>query len=108
VISFFTTDGSATASGGDYINSSGTLTFTNGETFKTITIPINQDTFVEGDEFFTVSLGTNALSGNVQLFDPSVATVTILDDDSGIRFSSPSYSVSESGVNATITVLRSG
>src|SRR5262249_33208196 len=62
----------------------------------------------EGDEFFTVSLATNALSGNVQLFDPSVATVTILDDDSGLRFSGPTYSVSESGVSATITVFRSG
>ncbi len=106
VITFFTTDGSATASSGDYTATSGTLTFANGESSKTIAIPIIQDTQVEGDEFFTVTLGTNSQSGGVQIFDPSVATVTIVDDDAGIKFSSPTYSVSESGVSATITVLR--
>ena len=37
----------------------------------------------------------------------STATVTILDDDSGISFSSPAYVISETNAQTTVTVLRS-
>jgi uncharacterized repeat protein (TIGR01451 family)/uncharacterized delta-60 repeat protein len=103
---YSTADGTATA-GIKYTATSGSLIFTNGETSKTITIPILEETQVEGDETFTVSLATNAISGG-QLLSPTNATVTIIDDDSGFKFSSPTYSVNEAGVAATITVLRIG
>src|SRR6185436_7788646 len=35
-------------------------------------------------------------------------TVTILDNDAGLSFSSPAYSILKSGVSATIGVVRSG
>jgi uncharacterized repeat protein (TIGR01451 family)/uncharacterized delta-60 repeat protein len=104
-VAVFTSDGTATA-GSDYTFTSAVLTFTNGENFKTISIPILQDTLVEGDETFFVSL-TNA-TGGAQIIGPSNAVVTIVDDDSGIKFSSSAYSVSESGVSSTITVQRFG
>src|SRR5205823_14653086 len=70
-------------------------------------IPIVQDTIVEGAETFNVNLATNGASG-AQLLSPSNAVVTIVDDDAGFKFSSPSYSINEAGVSATIPVQRIG
>jgi uncharacterized repeat protein (TIGR01451 family)/uncharacterized delta-60 repeat protein len=102
---FSTSDGSATA-GFDYTATSGVLTFTNGETVKTFTVPILQDTLVEGDETFTVSL--SGPDSSAQILSPSNTLVTIIDDDAGFKLSSPTYSVNEGGVRATINVLRTG
>ena len=105
VVNFLTVDGTATA-GADYTAVNGSLIFTNGQNSATISVPIREDTLVEGDETFSVTL-TNA-TGGAQVLSPSNAVVTILDDDSGLRFSSPTYLVNEAGVLATITVLRTG
>jgi uncharacterized delta-60 repeat protein/uncharacterized repeat protein (TIGR01451 family) len=102
-VTYATTNGTATA-GEDYTAVSGMLTFNNGESVKTITVPIANDKQVEGDETFFLTL--SAPTGGAQLSGPSLATVTIVDDDAGLRFSSPTYTVSESGVQATITVFR--
>lgn len=64
---------------GDYTLSLGTLSFAAGETTKTISIPITEDAFREGDESFTVNLFN--LSGSATLEEPARATVTIVDDD---------------------------
>jgi len=102
---YFTSDGTATH-GQDYVASSGVLTFSNGEVTKNIVIPILQDTIVEGNEFFTISL-TNA-TGGAQLVGATNTTVQIVDDDAGFAFSSPTYFVGEGAINATVSVLRSG
>lgn len=104
-VSYGTTNGTATA-GADYVGVAGVITFTNGEVSKTITVPINNDTEVEGDETFTVALSNP--TGGAQLVGTTVADVTIVDNDSGLRFSSANYSLIESGVAATITVQRTG
>lgn len=103
-VAYSTSDGTATA-GFDYTAASGVLTFANGETVKTFVVPILEDTLVEGNETFNVSLA-NPTGG--QLLAPSNTVVTIVDDDSGFKFSSPSYSVNEGGVSLTINVLRTG
>jgi hypothetical protein len=41
-----------------------------------------------------------------QLVSPSTQTVTIVDNNSGLSFSSPTYSILKTGIAATITVLR--
>jgi uncharacterized repeat protein (TIGR01451 family) len=105
VLVAYTTTNDTAMAGEDYTSASGLLTFTNGEAVKTITVPIINDTLVEGDETFFVTLLNP--SGGAQLLSPSTAVVTIQDNDAGLRFSSANYSVSESGVQATITVLRS-
>ncbi len=102
---YSTSDGTATA-GFDYTATSGVLTFTNGETVKTFIVPILEDTLVEGDETFNISLSSP--DPGAQLLNPSNLVATIIDDDSGFKFSSPAYSVNEGGVRATITVLRTG
>ena len=54
-VDYATSDGTATA-GADYTATSGTLTFNNGETSKTFSVPILPDNLVEGDETFFVTL----------------------------------------------------
>jgi hypothetical protein len=104
-VSLTTSDDTALA-GADYVAFGGSLNFTNGEAFKTVLIPIINDTAVEGDETFTVTL--TGPSPGAQVVGVSEATVTIIDNDAGLQFSSANYTVPEPGVTATITVLRTG
>jgi uncharacterized delta-60 repeat protein/uncharacterized repeat protein (TIGR01451 family) len=90
--------------GADYTAVGGALNFTNGEAVKQILVPIVNDTLVEGNETFELSL--SGPSGGAQLVGITSATATIIDNDAGLRFSSSSYAVNETGVEATITVLR--
>ncbi|PYJ01128.1 MAG: crotonobetainyl-CoA--carnitine CoA-transferase, partial [Verrucomicrobia bacterium] len=84
------------------------MIFSNGVASQTITIPVLEDTLVEGDEYFTVGLlvTNSGQAGSAQILSPSNAVVTIIDNDAGLRFSAPAYTISEAGVFATITVLR--
>jgi uncharacterized delta-60 repeat protein len=100
---YSTADGTALA-GFDYTAVSGTLVFTNGIATNTFTVPIINNSLVMGNRTFTVSLASPTPPG--QLVPPSVQTVTIIDNNSGLSFSSPAYTVLKSGVAATITVLR--
>lgn len=62
----------------DFTAALGTLTFAAGETMKTITILINQDSFVEGAE--TLNVGLSNPTGGSALVSPTFTTVTINDD----------------------------
>jgi uncharacterized delta-60 repeat protein len=97
--------GSATP-GVDFTAVSGQLTFTNGVTNQTFTVPIINDQFAEPNE--TIDLTLTNLVGNAFLGGFSSAIITIVDDDIGLQFASTNFSVMESGPNATITVLRTG
>jgi hypothetical protein len=95
-------------SGSDYTAKSGTLSFSPGQTSKTISVPILNNTAVEQDETFTVTLSTpvNATTDGAI----TVHTYTINNDDpaGAIRLGSATYSVSEAGPAAKITVKRVG
>ena len=77
-MSFQTVDGTAKTSDNDYVARTGTLTFSRGETTKTITISVNGDGKKEADETFYLDLFGN--SGN-SLFTKSRGIGTILNDD---------------------------
>jgi len=66
-VDYATADGTATA-GDDYEEASGTLTFAEGETTKTIEVTVNGDTDIEDDETFTVNLSnvTGTIGGERQ------------------------------------------
>ena len=64
----------------DYIEVSGTLTFTVGEASKTFTVPIVNDSVIEADESLTVML-SNPTNGAV-LGPRSSASIIITDNDS--------------------------
>lgn len=102
-VNYSTQDGTAIA-GADYQAVTGTLVFTNNETVKTFLVPIVDDKLAEGDESFSVVL--SGASPGSSLLPPSTQTVVIVDNDAGLRFSSPTYSVLEDGYVANITVLR--
>ena len=54
-VDYATSDGSATA-GSDYTATSGTLSFAAGESAKTVSVPVLEDSHNEGDETLTLSL----------------------------------------------------
>ncbi|XP_073339658.1 sodium/calcium exchanger 3 isoform X1 [Pagrus major] len=120
-VDYKTEDGSANA-GADYEFTEGSVVFKPGEMFKEINIGIIDDDIFEEDEHFFVRLSNlrvletedEVLSANslpypkAVLGFPTVATVTILDDDhSGIfTFESNSVHVSESIGIMEMKVLR--
>jgi Calx-beta domain/Subtilase family len=75
--SYSTTDGNAIA-GTDYVAAAGVLTFNPGETSKTITVLVNGDTTIEGNETFFLNL-TSATHASIA---DGQGIGTILDDDS--------------------------
>lgn len=85
-VRYATSDGSATA-GTDYVAKSGTLTYTPGQTSKTVAIKVKGDLELEGDEAFFVTLDTPTTA---TLAD-ALANGAIVDDDS-----------------ATLTVTKAG
>ena len=54
-VSYATSDGTAEA-GSDYESASGTVTFSPGETSKTVAVTVNGDDEAEGNETFTLAL----------------------------------------------------
>ncbi len=74
-VSYATVDGTATS--GDYVTTSGTATFTPGQTSVQVSVPIKGDLLVEGNQSFFFIL-TNPV--NAQISDPQ-AICTILDND---------------------------
>ena len=69
--------------GVDYTTTSVTLTFTNGnQGAMPVSIPIEDDVFVEGLETFEVELSIPlAFASRAVAVDPSLAVVTIVDND---------------------------
>jgi probable HAF family extracellular repeat protein len=106
-VNFATSNGTATA-GQDYTATSGTLNFANGETQKSFTVAITEDTLDEADE--TVNLTLSNPTNDATLGAQSTATLTINDNDATptLQFSAPTYSVGEGVTTATITVTRTG
>jgi hypothetical protein len=101
-VDFSTSDGTAIA-GSDYNSVSGALTFADGETSKTFTVPILNNPLFEGKE--TVILTLSNPTGNGVLGNLSSATLKI-NEPGILEFSSLTFNVIESGGTATITVTR--
>lgn len=90
-VDYTTSNGTATA-GQDYTTASGQLTFLNGETTKTFTVSITNDSLNEANE--TVNLTLSNVTGSGDLGSPSTAVLTITDDDP-----QPSLSINDATVN---------
>lgn len=106
----YSTANSSAAAGSDYLAASGTLSWANGDTTpRTVRITVYNDTLAEAGE--TLQLRLSGASGAV-LGSPSIATVTINDDDAPsvngtLAFTSGSASVNEAAGTATVSVSRS-
>ncbi|WP_304437817.1 Calx-beta domain-containing protein, partial [Cylindrospermopsis sp. CR12] len=92
--------------GEDYTNTPITVTFANGETSKTVTIPLIDDSIYEPTE--TVNLTLSNPTGGATLGTQNTATLTIIDNDAVpgvIQFSNETYSINENGTPVTAVTL---
>ncbi|MCP3957147.1 MAG: autotransporter domain-containing protein [bacterium] len=103
-VDFATVDNTATAGGGDYQATSGTLTFTSPGS-QQVVVPVNGDALQEGNETFLIRL-SNAVNATIASSD---GVGTIIDDDDA-----PSLSIGDTEVfegdgttNANFTVSLS-
>jgi hypothetical protein len=105
-VNYLASDGTATVAGGDYPATSGTLSWVDGDVLpKSFTVAINNDSIDESIE--TINLSLNTFVGALEGIQ-SAATLSINDSRGDIQFSAPSYTVSEAGISAVITVSRAG
>jgi uncharacterized delta-60 repeat protein len=103
-VQFTTEDGTGVANV-DYLPTSGTLVFTNGNGTNTFLVPIINNS-QPGDRSFKVRLLNPTAPGH--LVPPSTQTITIIDATAGFRFSQPMYSVNKTDGSALINVFRTG
>ena len=109
-VDFGSVNGTAIA-GSDYTATSGTLSFADGVLSQTFNVSIIDDTNYEGNE--TLSLNLSNPGGGATLSSPSVAVLSITENDpvppaGSLQFSSPTYSVLENIPIASVTVNRVG
>ena len=105
-VDFATLDGSAQRSS-DYTSANGTLHFAAGETAKTFRVFITDDITPEPNETLFVILRENV--EGVALAAPSVAALTIIDDDPAtVQLSNAAFSVTEGEGFVNLTVTRVG
>src|SRR5438445_9590336 len=106
-ITFSTSDGTATA-GSDYVATTETVIFHNGESVKTVVVPLLDDLIDEYDE--TVNLQLANPTGGAILGTGNTAVLTIVDNDSPPALSINNVSVVESDsgtVNAVFNLTLS-
>ncbi len=105
-VNYQTIPGTAT-SPGDYLETSGVLTFADGETLKTFNVPIVGD-YLQETNNETVQLGLDNSTGGATLVN-NAATLTIVDNNlinGSFSFSATDYVVNESNLVAALTVRR--
>lgn len=101
----YATANSSALAGSDYTSRSGTLSFAAGVTSANVLVPILNNTIVEGTESFRVVLSNPV---GAVLGARSATTVTILDDDSTVDFTSPIATTTETLRSITLYVRRIG
>lgn len=123
----YSVTGQSASSGSDFTQPSGEVTFEDGQTSKTISIDIVDDSSSESNETFTVKI--ISVSNRASIGSPDTATVTIADNESSSNSNSSSssrssssssnpsgtlsmaaagYTVDEAGGTLTVTVIREG
>ena len=99
--------GTATA-GADYITTSGTVTFLDGETSKDIVVALSDDFLDEADETFTVTLRSPTAGASLGAQRTTVVTLVDNDVPGEFAFSTATSTVSESAGSIDLTILRNG
>ncbi|QYR21031.1 hypothetical protein KZ483_25425 [Paenibacillus sp. sptzw28] len=82
------------------------ITFANGETSKTIQVPLIDDRMFEGDEKIQIYL--SSASNGATIGDKSLGVLTIVDNEPQpiLTLESGTYSITENGSKLSINVLR--
>jgi hypothetical protein len=100
----YTVGGGTATNGADYFGGSGTLVFNEGETSKTIVIPILEDSLDEPDETVNITLD-QVTSGYGTIGSPNTAVLTIVDNDALPTFLINDVTVSEGDAGTTNAVF---
>jgi uncharacterized delta-60 repeat protein/uncharacterized repeat protein (TIGR01451 family) len=104
-VDYLTTDGTA-INGINYITTKGSLTFADGETTKTVVIPILRDNQVSlANKTFTFAV-QNPIGG-ATLGYPRTSQISIVDSDLMVGFVTDKVTVREDAGKATLNVGRS-
>jgi hypothetical protein len=94
-VNYATADGTATVADSDYLATSGPLSFTAGQTSKTVDVTVNGDTKNEGDETFFVNLSSPV---NATISDgEGLGTITNDDAVQSISIDDPIVGEGDSG-----------
>ena len=102
-VSYATSDGTAEA-GSDYESASGTVTFSPGETSKTVSVTVNGDDEAEANETFTLAL-TSTPNGQIDPQNSSAGAVIKNDDEKMVDAGmSGEFSVGETTVTVDSTL----
>ncbi|HEY0461477.1 MAG TPA: Calx-beta domain-containing protein [Pyrinomonadaceae bacterium] len=104
------TGGASCAAGVDYMNTSGTLSWTNGDSAsKTFSVTVCSDNLFETPNE-TVNLAVTTPTGGATLGTPNTAVLTINEDDAqpSLQYSAAAVSVGEGVGTVTLTVTRTG
>jgi uncharacterized delta-60 repeat protein/uncharacterized repeat protein (TIGR01451 family) len=105
-VDFFTTTNGTAAPNTNYIPTTNTIPFAPGQVSNFVTVPLIHTPQAEGDRTVVMEL-TNAI--NTLLFNPSTATLTIVDIDrvpGQFIFDQTNYIVSEGAGLVTLNVIR--
>ena len=104
-VTFNTVPGTALP-GVNYVTTTGTLTFNNGDTSKTIMVPLVNNNLVQGSVNLSVVLSNP--TGGAALIAPTNSVLTIMDNDMGFAFAAATNTVRETAGFAAVNVLRIG
>ena len=104
-VNYQTVDDEATTANNDYVATTGTITFTPGQTTKTLPITVNGDTIGEANEAFTVLL-TNAV--NATLAKDEGIGIIRNDDLPGVTVTPIYTQATESGFPGIFQLNRTG
>lgn len=110
-VQYATQNGTAT-SGTQYTAANGTLEFASGETSKTFTVSIADNSQINGSK--TVTLKLQSPSASAVLGYAKEVLLTIIDDEvvtfgtGALKFAQSSFEVEEADTTAYVTVIRSG
>lgn len=103
-VNYATLDGTSVSSS-DYVATSGTLSFADGEVSKSISISIIDDTIVEGKEIFSILLSSP--TGGAVIGSIGTANLVINDTEAGqFELVQPAVPVKESDGQITLRVNR--
>jgi hypothetical protein len=100
-VDYATADGTAVA-GSDYTATSGTLTFTSGQTTKTVNVPVTNDALDEADETLTLTLTNSTIA-----VTDGTGLGTITNDDPEPTISVADASVAENAGPLSFTISLS-
>jgi uncharacterized delta-60 repeat protein len=105
-VNFATIAGGTAGAGTNYTTTNGTFTWASGDSSsRTFSVPLTDNVVTNPN--LTVNLRLSAISGGAAAGITN-AVLTIADNDSLVGFSTNAFTISETGTNATITIIRTG